>query len=554
MLGLGLDMIRSVKSDDSGFDVFLDAGQSNTYFGTTTDASDVYKPDIFQLGHYLADDGIIIPAAEPLDHYYTRSTGAAGFMRTFIDDYVDNGYKKENRPILIVGGALNGTGFSDNRWNKGDDLYENLVARAISVLSLPGARLKGIFMQMGERDSESTPELWQQRCTDFCINIKNDIGKPYSSAPIVFGGMLPSWAAQTQARTDVDSRMKIINTYVEFGEYASPYVPTVLTEHVGDGLHYNVVSQRELGHRYFTAYLAALNNSFTRSVADPINDLAPTLKPNYDVQLDWTSPPNSYPYVDSFNIYYKETGSGEWLFFENTTSVQSLVTGLLAETSYDFSVRSVNFSGESLDSNVAQATTELNPISYTHEFRYEFDNDLNNGVGGTGTGFGSVTYTNDGERGNVYGLGTATMGVETGHTIPANSSFTKTFWFKAVSNTVQHLMSSGDASGSSIMFQSSKFRVGSLANAYAISQSDTAPSGWNHCIVTYDESTDELKLYVNNVEKGSTTLADTGSHTIFVGNRNTKTNGCQSYMDDARLYARVLNPSERAQVFAGDEI
>lgn len=558
MFGINFGFKKLINSNGSvipdGYDILILFGQSNGYFGTTTDGTDVYPTGVYQLGNWLGDVGVIIPATEPIDQYNTRSLGASGPMRTFVDNYLANITIPPNRNLLIISGALSGTGFFDNRWNKGDDLYEALLTRCLSMLVLPGSQLKGIFSQMGERDSESTPDLWQSKSTAMVVNFKKDLGYNYSHTPVVFGGMLPSWAASSAPRIAVDARMKLIGTYIENSAFASADMPTVLTEHTGDGLHYNVVSQRELGNRYWTAFQTALTNDFARSVSDAVSDLAVTAKPSYDMQLDWTMPLNAYPYVDSYNVYYKLTGAGSYTFFENTTTLQSTITGLSATTEYQFMVRAVNFIGESLNSNIITATTELNPITYTHAFRFAFENDLDNGIGGFGTGYGTINYTNDGTRGNVYGTGLGNAGVKTGVEIPANSDFTKCAWIKNPSASLNHIMSSGDAAGTSLMVQSSKVRVGTFANFYAISQSDTLAAGWNHIVITYNATTDLLTLYVNKVSKGTATLADAGTHTIYVAGRNTELTGWLGLLDDARLFLRVLNTSEINQVYDGDII
>lgn len=540
-----------------GYDIFILGGQSNGYSGPTTDASDVYPTGVLQLGNALSDIGDIIPATEPLDQSLgIRSTNSSGPMRTFIDNYLANEEVAEGRNILIIAGCLSGTGFFDDRWNKGDDLYEELVSRVNLVKALPGNHvIKGIFMQMGERDSQGTDDEWEENSINFTVNFKNDIGINYSNTPVVFGGMLPSWADDTAARIAVNNRMKIINTYIEYSEFASADLPTEITTHVGDGLHYDIVAQRELGNRYWTAYQSAISNNFTRAVSDAVNDLAVTPKASYNMQLDWTKPANAYPYIDSYNVYYKLPASGTYTLFENTTSLQSTITGLSATTEYDFMVRAVNFIGESANSNVITDTTELNPISYTHEFRYEFENDLDNGIGGTGTGFGTVAYASDGGGEFAYdGGGAAINGVDTGFSIPANTDWSKSCWINATSNTIQHIMSSGDATGSAMAFQSSKMRIGTIANVYAISQSDTMPAGWNHIVVTYNHTTDLCTLYVNGVSKGSATIADFGAHNIYIGNKNGQSQGFYGLIDDVRVFLKVVSGAEITQLGNRDEI
>ena len=559
MLGIGLNIFRDVNRSGNppGYDVLVLVGQSNGFFGTTITGVDIYPSEVYQLGNWIDNDGDVVAAVEPLDQAQDiRTANASGPMRTFVDNYIANVSIPSNRNLLIIANCLSGSGFDDNRWNKGDDLYEETVQRVLDAQALSGTtRVKGIFMQMGERDTSGTDAEWEARSLQFALDFKNDIGSPYSNVPIVVGGMLPSWVLGSQARIDVDTRMKLTDTYIEYSEHASADLPTEITGDIGDGLHYDVVSQRELGNRYWTAFVAAQTNSFVRTVPTAVDDLEATPKASSVMQLNWTKPTEGYPLIESYNIYYKLPASGTWILFENQTALQSSITGLSATTEYDFMVRVVNFQGESSDSNEVTDTTQATDTASTHVFRFQFEQDLDDGAGGTGTDLNSITYTNDGDRGWVYdGNAVATEGVDTGHSITANTSFTKTMWVKVTSNGVQHLMSSGDATGSALAFQSGKGRVGTIANVYALNASSNLPGGWNHYIVTYDAVTDDLELFANNVSVGTATLTDTGTHNIYVGNKVGAAQGFLGLIDDARLYDKVLTGPQRAQVFADDEV
>lgn len=58
--------------------------------------------------------------------------------------------------IIFIQTALGGTGFVDNRWNPGNDLYQNAVTLANACLAAdPARRLAGIFFIQGGADSQS---------------------------------------------------------------------------------------------------------------------------------------------------------------------------------------------------------------------------------------------------------------------------------------------------------------------------------------------------------------------------------------------------------------
>lgn len=535
---------------NSGYDVFVLGGQSNGYFGYPVEAQDVYPSNCFQLGNIAPNVGLIVPAQEPLDQYNTRMVDHASPMRTFIDSYISNGHLANGRQILIVSGCLNGTGFDDNRWNKGNDLYQSLLTRVQSVLSLQGSELKAICMHMGERDCEGTPSQWEQRFKQFTLDFKYDLGQPYSNVPVILGGMPPAWVDSTQYRIDVNNKCTQVASYVEFSGYADPRTPTVLTDIQSDGIHYGITATREIGLRYYTAYTQALLNSWNRSVANQITDLTAFNLPDFDISLTWSAPANTYPYIENYKVYVRLTGATTWTHYADTVNTTIDITGLSHNTSYDFAVSTVNFEGESLISNIETKVTS-GSISYTHSFMYLFEQNLDNGVGGTGTGFGAVNYFNDPEKGWCLDS-TATNGVLTGVNIDSNTSWSKAVWVKYSSTTLGHIMSSFNSAGSSLMAQGGKVRVGSLASMYQISQSDgLVVNVWAHVIVTYDHTTDTANLYINGVNKGTATIADLASHQICIGNKNGSATGFIGYLKDARLYPYVLDESQRQAVFTG---
>ena len=67
-------------------------------------------------------------------------------------------------------------------------------------------------------------------------------------------------------------------------------------------------------------------------------DIAYSGKTFESIEFNWTEPDHASMTLNSYDVFYRLDGAGAWTFFENTTILSSNVTGLAAETFYEFSV------------------------------------------------------------------------------------------------------------------------------------------------------------------------------------------------------------------------
>ena len=93
----------------------------------------------------------VIHASEPLEHH-ERIDNNIGFALSFCKWYVKE-FLAADRNVLIIPCGQGGSGLGDHRWNKGDDLYSDAVARISHVLTTySGSDLKAILWHQGEDD------------------------------------------------------------------------------------------------------------------------------------------------------------------------------------------------------------------------------------------------------------------------------------------------------------------------------------------------------------------------------------------------------------------
>ena len=96
---------------------------------------------------------------------------------------------------------------------------------------------------------------YQASLDQFINDLRTDIGHP--EVPFVVGGMVPYWVHQAADRQAVEAIIADSpNRHLNVG-FADPNIPFVIEkpDNTFDPIHYSAEGQRELGQRYFTAYL-----------------------------------------------------------------------------------------------------------------------------------------------------------------------------------------------------------------------------------------------------------------------------------------------------------
>jgi hypothetical protein len=237
---------------DDGYDVFLVIGQSNTHQGLGYNLLLDYPDDkIKQLGRFGESNLQIIKAAEPLDHF-SKYPNTIGFAMTFAKEYKKK-YLLSGRTILLIPGALGGTGFWSNHWKVGDTLYNDAVMRTNLVLNKFNCKLAAILWHQGESDIGNSN--YQQNLDSMIVNFRKDVAGG-NQIPFILGGMVPYWVQQDTSRIIQNRIIENTVNRIQNTGYANPEVPFLIakTDKNFDPIHYDAIGQRELGRRYFAEF------------------------------------------------------------------------------------------------------------------------------------------------------------------------------------------------------------------------------------------------------------------------------------------------------------
>jgi hypothetical protein len=243
----------AVEVKDSIYDVFVVAGQSNTYWGMGYDSiKDKGAEGIYQLGRLAPNNLKIIPAQEPL-HHFNPKANRVGFALTFAKLY--QAYTQKKNDILIIPCGMDNTGFDGEGWHKNDFLFEDAVSRINFVFKkYPKSKLKAILWHQGEKDVNY--KNYQKDLDTLIVQFRRDIIGANETTPFILGGMVPYWAELKPERRRQQQIIKKTTNRIIATAYVDPYMPYKIEKlnNNQDTVHYNADGQREMGKRYFEVY------------------------------------------------------------------------------------------------------------------------------------------------------------------------------------------------------------------------------------------------------------------------------------------------------------
>ena len=239
-----------ITTSNEAYDIFALIGQSNVYSGDTYDSGiDVSNGKQWQMDK----EGVVTAADEPLDHPIPSATGN-GFGLAFARDYYTPNEAAPRRHVLLLPSAFAGTGFSDNRWNQGDDLYNAAISIIrVALARYPNARLRALLWMQGEREA-AIP--WTEAAYGVALDamiaaFRSDLDQ---QVPVIVGGMRPGWLADDGTRQPVEDALADTPNRVAFTAFADPNTATAVGTS-GTGVHYTAAEQRLFAEKWHDAWL-----------------------------------------------------------------------------------------------------------------------------------------------------------------------------------------------------------------------------------------------------------------------------------------------------------
>lgn len=229
-------------TDATPYHVFALAGQSNVYSGATLDAGiDVSGGHTWQIG---ASTGTLENGAEPLNHPVPIDT-SIGFGVAFSRVSYQPATGAE---VLLLPMGVANTGYFDNRWNPGDDLYERLLNLiGLTMARFPNASLKAVMWMQGEREAEQGWTQAQYRTA--WLAMAAGIRARFADVPFIVGSMVPPYVAANATWQPVQDALEDMPNQLSGVAFADATGLGISTD-----VHYSAADHRSYGARWYTAW------------------------------------------------------------------------------------------------------------------------------------------------------------------------------------------------------------------------------------------------------------------------------------------------------------
>jgi len=240
-------MLEKHKNDL--FDIIIQGGQSNAEGCGGGPVTDEYIPSENVL--YMNNDFTVSIAEERIwDGNKTNE-----FSLSFSREYIKSGKLEQGRKILVVRAAVGGTGWADNRWGMGQDLYLNMMRMVKAALELnPRNELKAFVWHQGETDSGTATEIHYNHLIALVKSVRETYN--YNNLPFIAGDFVNEWKMKNlQACGPVSTAIRNVcrdlgGAFVETSDLKSN------NQEIGNGddIHFSRNALDIMGRRYFEAF------------------------------------------------------------------------------------------------------------------------------------------------------------------------------------------------------------------------------------------------------------------------------------------------------------
>ena len=260
------------------FDIIILGGQSNAEGGGIGPVQEEYVPDE-KICHLEAEktvevtpDGMRVTYMDKpfvlkvADERIGKEGNEKGltigdFSLTFSKRYVESGMLENGRKLLIIRGAIGGTGFQKGNWGLTAQVYLKLLEMTDYALSLnPENRIVAFLWHQGESDAARNPNLNDSELFDFyksCVKLMvDDVREKFGDMPFISGGFNNEFYQKNVRAKIIESALKGLVKEVESCDFVEGNDLQSNNQALAnnDPFHFSRESIYILGNRYFDAY------------------------------------------------------------------------------------------------------------------------------------------------------------------------------------------------------------------------------------------------------------------------------------------------------------
>ncbi|MDR0832190.1 MAG: sialate O-acetylesterase [Bacillales bacterium] len=231
-----------------GYDIIIQAGQSNA------EGCGLGKSKY----HYIPKDNVLYLKADFTVEKVKDDEEFSNFSLSFADKYLENGYLKEGRKLLIIRGAVGATGFKNGHWGLNDPLYLHL--RKLIDFSLKGENNKLVALLWHQGEDDIDQRLMPQEYHNYLFNLFTSLRTAYdSSLPIITADLVKEWRSLKEVEPYyLPIKKEIIKVIKEIKNADFVNTDDLLSNNQtiqnGDTIHFSRQAQHLLGQRLFEAF------------------------------------------------------------------------------------------------------------------------------------------------------------------------------------------------------------------------------------------------------------------------------------------------------------
>ena len=225
-------------------------GQSNMAGrGNLGDVPDIKNPDC-----YMLRMGRWQPLKDPINVDRPISGIRYPSGVSMGGSFADSLAKHTGKKVGMIPCADGGTNIS--QWQPGELLYDHAVMQC--KLAQRTSRLVGIIFHQGESDALTESAVYREKLLNVFESLRRDLGIP--DLPIIAGEI----SECTSDNWDISKNAERINCVFHRLEWELPSFSVASADGLKlkeDGIHFDAVSLREFGVRYFERLVSICDNS-----------------------------------------------------------------------------------------------------------------------------------------------------------------------------------------------------------------------------------------------------------------------------------------------------
>jgi hypothetical protein len=242
---------QPIDIPSAGVPVFLLIGQSNMLGKATYDGLGPWPTGTFEW-----TSGGLVDRSGSTMQLGAADAGTMGMALEFATRWI----AADGGEVIFIQAAIGGTGFVDNRWNPGADLYENAVALTNACLAADARHhLAGIFFVQGGKDSDTAAaaDAYHDRLYAMVTGLRTDIAGA-TDVPLVLSGTTTTNNLSYKWSGQVDSAQELLFQRVDRVAHVNTDGLTFLDS---PPLHWNAPALRTVGQRFFDTFRAGVNST-----------------------------------------------------------------------------------------------------------------------------------------------------------------------------------------------------------------------------------------------------------------------------------------------------